>query len=112
MPNFEPFLVVAVPFVERQAQKNRPAVVISAARVSATYGLVWLAMVTSQDNAAWPSDVPVHDLQRAGLPKPSVVRPAKIATAEVQWCEARGRLDERTIDALVEQLRLLAAWHG
>jgi mRNA interferase MazF len=37
-------------------------------------------MVTSAANPAWPGDVPVSNLRGAGLPAPSVVRPAKIMT--------------------------------
>jgi mRNA interferase MazF len=33
-----------------------------------------LAMITSQRNAPWPLDVPLVDLDAAGLPAPSVVR--------------------------------------
>ena len=37
-------------------------------------------MVTSAANPAWLGDVPVSNLRGAGLPAPSVVRPAKIMT--------------------------------
>ena len=43
-------------------------------------GVCYLAMVTSAANAGWPGDVPVSNLRGAGLPAPSVVRPAKIMT--------------------------------
>jgi hypothetical protein len=36
-------------------------------------------MITSADNAPWSCDVTIANLARAGLPAPSVVRPAKIA---------------------------------
>ena len=36
-------------------------------------------MITSAENQRWPEDVAVTDLDAAGLPKASVVRPAKIA---------------------------------
>jgi hypothetical protein len=45
----------------------------------AIHGVVWVAMITSADNERSPSDVAIADLGRAGLPAPSVVRPAKIA---------------------------------
>ena len=39
-------------------------------------------MITSAENRSWPDDVPVADLAKAGLPAPSVIRTAKIATIE------------------------------
>src|SRR5438477_6822421 len=77
---FAPFYVVVVPFpyADRLAEKRRPALVISNRKLAA-HGLVWVAMITSADNEPWSSDVAIADLKRAGLPAPSVVRPAKIA---------------------------------
>jgi mRNA interferase MazF len=33
-----------------------------------------MAMITSQGHAPWPLDCPIHDLDGAALPAPSVVR--------------------------------------
>jgi len=64
-------------------------------RKLATHGLIWVAMITSADNESWPSDIAVADLERAGLPAPSVVRPAKIACIEPSRIDRRiGRLDK------------------
>jgi mRNA interferase MazF len=93
---FDPFDVVVVPFpyADRLAEKRRPALVISNRRLAA-HGLVWLAMITSADNEPWSSDVMISDLKRAGLPAPSVVRPAKIACIEPSRIDRRvGRLDK------------------
>jgi mRNA interferase MazF len=49
-------------------------------------------MITSAENRAWPDDVPVSELSKAGLPAPSVVRCAKIATIEARDAEAIGTL--------------------
>lgn len=43
-------------------------------------GVCYLATVTSAANPPWPGDVPMSNLRGAGLPVPSVVRPAKIMT--------------------------------
>jgi mRNA interferase MazF len=105
-PRFQPFDIVVVPFpyADRLAEKRRPALVISNRKLAA-HGLVWLAMITSAENAAWPSDVPITDLRRAGLPAPCVVRPAKIACIEPGRIDRRvGRLDKaaaRTVDRRV-----------
>lgn len=75
MPTFSPFDVVSVPFpyVEREARKRRPAVVVSRPELAGRHGLTWVLMITSADNPAWPGEVDIEDLIAAGLPKPSVV---------------------------------------
>jgi mRNA interferase MazF len=74
---FERFSVVIVPFpfTDGAATRRRPAVVISAPEtLGRGVGHNVLAMVTSAANPSWPLDVPIADLQTAGLPQPSVVR--------------------------------------
>lgn len=102
MTTFDRFGVVAVPFpyVEREARKRRPAVVVSGPELGRRHGLAWVVMITSADNPPWPEDIPITDLQAAGLPKPSVIRPVKIATVEVQRCTALGRLTAATVGAV------------
>jgi mRNA interferase MazF len=104
---FAPFdiVVVPIPYADRQAERRRPAMVISSRRLD-RYGFVWLAMVTSADNEAWPCDVAIADLDRAGLPAPSVVRPAKIACVDPARIERRaGRLDKATARSVAQRLR-------
>ena len=74
---FERFAVVRVPFpfTDRDAAKNRPALVLSAAAAFNTpAGHSVMAMITSEGNAPWPLDCPIADLKAAGLPAPSKVR--------------------------------------
>jgi len=74
---FERFTVVRVPFpfTDRDASKNRPALVLSdSAAFNAPAGHSVMAMITSQANAPWPLDCPVSDLAAAGLPAASKVR--------------------------------------
>ena len=104
---FAAFDVVVVPFpyADRLAEKRRPALVISSAKLSPT-GLLWLAMITSAENETWPFDVPIPDLERAGLPAPSVIRPVKIACIEQTRVERRaGRLDKKTARTVERRLR-------
>jgi mRNA interferase MazF len=93
---FEPFGVVAVPFpyVERPVLKRRPALIVSAPVLAERHGLLWVAMITSAANPSWPDDVAIDDLQGANLRKPSVVRPAKLASAEAAAVEVIGRVSE------------------
>jgi mRNA interferase MazF len=81
MPDSEPSLTawqvvrVPFPFTDRQAVKNRPALVLSdAAAFNAPAGHAVMAMITSAENAPWPLDCPILDLAMAGLPAPSKVR--------------------------------------
>ena len=98
--------VVIVPFpsVDRLAEKRRPALVISSAAL-ATFGVLWVAMITSAANEAWTCDVPIADLERAGLPAPSVVRSAKIACIEPERVVRRaGTLDARNASLVAARL--------
>lgn len=75
--DFDTFDIVAVPFpfTDRSQSKRRPAMVVSsrvAFNVPAGHSV--LAMITSSKNQAWPLDVPIADLQSAGLPAPSLIR--------------------------------------
>ena len=75
--SFEHFAVVRVPFpfTDRDATKNRPALVLSSARhFNTPAGHSVLAMITSAGNPPWPLDCPIEDLKCAGLPAPSKVR--------------------------------------
>ena len=89
----------------REQGKDRPALVISSRKLAAQ-GLIWVAMITSTDIEAWPSDVLIADLKRAGLPARSVVRPAKIACIEAGRIDRSvGRLDEAAAKMVALRLR-------
>ena len=106
MARFDAFDIVVLPFpyADRLAENRRPALVISNRRL-AQFGLIWVAMITSADNAAWSCDVAISDLARAGLPAPSVVRTAKIACIEPARIERRaGRLDRTSAKAVAHKL--------
>ena len=75
--SFERFAVVRVPFpfTDRDAVKNRPALVLSSAVAFNTpVGHSVMAMITSAGNAPWPLDCLIIDLAAAGLPAPSKIR--------------------------------------
>jgi mRNA interferase MazF len=75
-------VLVPFPYSDRLAEKRRPALVVSSPWLRDEFGLVWLAMITSRANPPWGCDVEIRDLLAAGLPAPSVIRPAKLATIE------------------------------
>jgi mRNA interferase MazF len=104
---FDAFDIVVVPFpyAGRLAEKRRPALVVSNRKL-APLGLIWVAMITSADNAPWSCDVAIDDLERAGLPAPSVVRIAKIACIEPSRIERRaGRLDKAAAKVVAQKLK-------
>src|SRR3954466_11935572 len=105
-PRFDAFDIVVVPFpYADRLEKRRPALVISNRKL-APFGLIWVAMITSADNAPWSCDVTIADLARAGLPASSVVRPAKIACIEPSRIERRaGKLDRATARAVAQKLK-------
>lgn len=71
-----------LPHPDRATRQSRPALVVSAGSLEDAHGLLWVVMITSAQNRGWPGDVPVNNLAAAGLPVPSVIRTAKIATIE------------------------------
>ena len=66
---------VPFPFTDRQATKNRPALVLSNAKsFNKPSGHSVMAMITSADHLPWPLDCAIKDLSSAGLPAASIVR--------------------------------------
>jgi mRNA interferase MazF len=95
---FERFAVVRVPFpfTDREATRNRPALVLSDPDAFDTpAGHSVMAMITSAGNPSWPLDCPIADLGAAGLPAPSKVR-FKLFTLDHRL--VRGRLGRLSAD--------------
>jgi mRNA interferase MazF len=111
MPIFETWDIVKVPFpyTDRPVRQRRPALVIAAGQLAQDYGLLWVAMITSAGNRGWAGDVPIADLSAAGLPIPSIVRPAKIATIDARDAEPLGNLSHSDRATVAECLRRLLA---
>ena len=110
MASFERFDVVRVPFpfTDRQAEKNRPALVISdSAAFNRPAGHSVLAMITSAGHAPWPLDVPIGDLKAAGLPAPSILR-FKLFTLDHRLVRGKlGRLAEKDRAKVQKTIRRL-----
>ena len=94
MATFEPWDIVKVPFpyTDRPVRERRPALVVASNALEDRHGLLWVLMITSLANRGWPEDVVVSDPASSGLPAPSVVRTAKIATIEVRETQKIGTL--------------------
>ncbi|MEW6755991.1 MAG: type II toxin-antitoxin system PemK/MazF family toxin [Candidatus Latescibacterota bacterium] len=95
MPTFRQGDVVRVPFpyTDHETRQHRPALVVSQGGLGDGKSLLWVVMITSAANRPWPGDVSLAtSYLSAGLPVPSVVRSAKIATIETRHAGRIGRL--------------------
>src|SRR6202035_1383666 len=89
MPGFEQGDVIRVPFpyTDRSTRQRRPALVVSRGGLGENGRLLWVAMITSAENRAWPEDVPFGDsYAKAGLPAPSLIRPCKLCDHRKRPC--------------------------
>ncbi len=108
MPDFERGDVVRVPFpyTDRSTRQHRPALVVSDGHVGDGDRLLWVVMITSADNRPWADDVPLGEsYAEAGLPAPSVIRPAKIATIEAVVATRLGRIDDERLARTMQAIR-------
>ncbi|MFY8085090.1 MAG: type II toxin-antitoxin system PemK/MazF family toxin [Rubrivivax sp.] len=110
---FDAFEVVRVPFpfTDRDASKNRPALVLSSAdSFGQPCGHSVLAMITSAGNPPWPLDCLFGDLVSAGLPSPSVVR-SKLFTPDHRLVRGHlGRLAPPDEDVVRRAMRAVFGW--
>jgi mRNA interferase MazF len=83
---------VPFPYTDRATRQSRPALVVSTEALEDAHGLLWVLMITSAGNRGWPGDVAIANLPTAGLPVPSVIRTAKIATIEASHATRLGRI--------------------
>ena len=107
MPSFEQGDVVKVPFpyTDRSTRQSRPALIVSASDMEDAHGLLWVIMITSAENRGWPEDVSIGNLSMAGLPMPSVIRTAKIATIEAADATRLGRVPAATLRQVLKRIK-------
>jgi len=108
MPHFDRGTVIRVPFpyTNRPVQQRRPAVIVSSTAFAERTHLLWVIMVTSAENRPWPGDVDLAEhFAEFGLPAPSIVRTAKIATIEADHAEPIGRVSEAVLQDIDRHLR-------
>jgi mRNA interferase MazF len=107
---FDVFDVVVThfPFADRSAEKKRPAVVLSGFdNFGSATGVALVAMITTGRASQWPLDVPVGDLDAAGLKHNCGVR-MKLATLDFRHIERKlGGLAEGDRKAVSESLKQL-----
>jgi len=62
-------------------------------------------MITSADNRGWPGDVPVRNPAAVGLPAPSLIRTAKIATIEASDAMKLGKVPRALFRQVVGRIK-------
>ena len=107
MPSFEQGDVIKVPFpyTDRPTRQSRPALVVSTGAIEDAHGLLWVVMITSAENRGWPGDVQVNNLAAAGLPAPSAIRTAKIATIEASDAARLGRVSPAVLRQVANRIK-------
>lgn len=106
--SFKPWDIVAVPFpfADSETEKRRPALVISNNGLADDHDLYWLVMITSAKNKKWKGDIAIADHEATGLPAPSLIRPAKLATLQQNMIIRRvGKLEKSQQRAVTKALQ-------
>jgi mRNA interferase MazF len=106
MARFKQGDVIKVPFpyTDKATRQSRPALVVSVETLEEAHHLIWVVMITSAENRGWSSDVAVKDLVTAGLPVPSVIRCAKIATLEASDAKTLGKVSRALLKQTLGQI--------
>lgn len=78
--------------------------VVSTGGIEDLHGLLWVVMITSAQNRGWRGDVSIANLNMAGLPVPSIIRSAKIATIEASDATKLGRVSAAQLRQVVRKL--------
>lgn len=106
MASFSPGDVVKVPFpyTDRATRQSRPALVVVSGDIEEAHGLLWVVMITSAANRGCPGDLAIPQPSAAGLPAPSVVRTAKLATIDARDATRLGAVPSALRDRILHSL--------
>jgi mRNA interferase MazF len=102
-------ILVPFPFVETDRAKQRPAVVISSSSFNGANGQLILAMITSARLTNWDYDIPLQDLDAAGLRHASVIRWKVFTLPEELILRPLGRLGPADMGEVRARLASFAA---
>ncbi len=102
-------VLVPFPFADLSATKRRPCLVLATTSPRALPAHVIVCMMTSQlDGIRFPSDHVLAQFKSAGLPKPTLVRLAKVVTLEetliVKKLGSLAETDRRAVKAAFKSL--------
>ena len=97
--------IVPFPFTDMAVAKPRPALVLSAQKANGESGNTIFAMITTAVKSHWPTDVPLADVDAAGLTAASLVR-LKLFTLDNRLVARKiGTLSPRDRGAVRKMLR-------
>ena len=106
--SFGDIVLVPFPFTDQTTTKKRPAVVVSSASYNAARPDLILMAVSSQMRAtATLGEVVIVDWQKAGLLKPSVVKPVLTTIEKGLVLRQLGQLEQEDHHALQNALRTI-----
>lgn len=106
--SFGDIVLVPFPFTDQTAVKKRPAVVISSKDYNRHRPDIILLAVTSQMGSAnFYGDMAVRQWQRAGLLKPSVIKPISTTVEKRLVLKTLGRLTEEDRGTLDETMQTI-----
>ncbi|MGA2855146.1 MAG: type II toxin-antitoxin system PemK/MazF family toxin, partial [Verrucomicrobiota bacterium] len=111
MTNFKrgDIILVPFPFTDLSSTKQRPALVVSSDALNVASEDVLVAAISSQIPGNLTSEdfmIPPGDLAACGLPKPSIVRLAKLAALHRQLVIKRiGAMPEPVLRRVLAQIR-------
>jgi mRNA interferase MazF len=104
-------ILAPFPFTDLSSAKQRPALVVSSDALNAASDDVFVAAITSQIPAKLTAEefmIPPGDMAACGLPKPSIVRLAKLAALHRQLVIKRiGTMPEPVLKQILTQIRQL-----
>lgn len=101
-------VLVPFPFIDQENTKKRPSLVLSSSdSFNVKIGASVMAMITTSSHIPWPLDIPISELEIAGLPTPSIIR-MKLFTLDHRLIIKRlGRLDKKDQRSVENSLKNL-----
>jgi mRNA interferase MazF len=104
--NFGDVVLVPFPFTDQTGTKKRPAVVVSSATYnSARLDLILMAITSQLKTVMTVGEVAVDDWHKAGLLKPSNIKPVRTTVEKRMVLRRVGQLEEADRISLQQTLR-------
>lgn len=106
--SFDIGAIVRVPFpiTEKKGRKFRPALVVARFQVTTEIALLWTLMITGANRDKWAGDIELPDHEAIGLPIPSMIRTAKIATIDIREAERIAQIDGELLQRILAGVRV------
>ncbi|HEY0320235.1 MAG TPA: type II toxin-antitoxin system PemK/MazF family toxin [Pyrinomonadaceae bacterium] len=106
--NFGDIVLIPFPFTDQRGNKKRPAVIVSSTAYNAArFDLILMAITSQIKSATTIGETIITEWQKAGLLKPSAIKPV-LATVEKQLVLRRlGQLEKPDRATLQQALRII-----